>query len=667
MQRLAVFIGALAIALATAGSYLGASFLADMIERGSAETVTKALKDEGFDWARIRTDGLIVHMSGEAPDEAGRFKALAIVKNTVNEARVEDAITIATPADLYAPKFSLELLRNGDGISLIGLLPQKTGRNRVLNSIDDVDDETHVTDMLETADYPEPDGWVEALEYALSSLRLLPRSKISVTPSDVVIIAITDSQAEKTKIESDLNSASPAGLNVTLKISAPRPVITPFSLRLTMGVDGTRFDSCSADSEAARSRILLSAQAAGAPKDTPCVVGLGVPSPRWAEAVEYGIQAIMELDGGSLTFSDADITIVATEQTRQIDFDRIVHNLEQALPDVFSVHAILPPKPDLEGDGSEPEKPEFMATKSPEGLVQMRGRLRDNRTQTSINNFAKAQFGGDNVHDTTRIDSSLPDGWPIRVLAGLEALAKLHHGMLMVQDETLEVRGISDHPDRRTEITQILADKLGDVIPYTISVTYEESLNREIILPTPEECVASVNAILSKQQIIFAPSSTSIEADAINVVESIAEAMTDCSDVPMEIGGHTDSQGREAMNLTLSQARAEAVLDALLSLEVLTTHLSAKGYGESKPIADNDTEEGRRANRRIEFLLIKDEQQEATGEEPTAQAETNAEAATGDADTAAPESETPETAADEATAPAAGAENENQEDSNGQD
>ena len=58
------------------------------------------------------------------------------------------------------------------------------------------------------------------------------------------------------------------------------------------------------------------------------------------------------------------------------------------------------------------------------------------------------------------------------------------------------------------------------------------------------------------------------------------------------------------MNLTLSQTRAEAVIDALLSRRVLTKSLVAKGYGETSPIADNKTEEGREANRRIEFQLI---------------------------------------------------------------
>jgi OOP family OmpA-OmpF porin len=78
----------------------------------------------------------------------------------------------------------------------------------------------------------------------------------------------------------------------------------------------------------------------------------------------------------------------------------------------------------------------------------------------------------------------------------------------------------------------------------------------------------------------------------------------------MEIGGHTDSQGRETMNQQLSQARARSVLEALRARRVLTSNITAKGYGESQPIADNDTDSGREENRRIEFKLIRLETQD---------------------------------------------------------
>ena len=58
------------------------------------------------------------------------------------------------------------------------------------------------------------------------------------------------------------------------------------------------------------------------------------------------------------------------------------------------------------------------------------------------------------------------------------------------------------------------------------------------------------------------------------------------------------------MNQQLSQARADAVLNAIMARRVLTSNLTAKGYGETQPIADNGTEAGREANRRIEFRLV---------------------------------------------------------------
>ncbi|MGR3492364.1 MAG: OmpA family protein, partial [Shimia sp.] len=93
-----------------------------------------------------------------------------------------------------------------------------------------------------------------------------------------------------------------------------------------------------------------------------------------------------------------------------------------------------------------------------------------------------------------------------------------------------------------------------------------------------------------------------------------AEVLRECADPAIEVAGHTDSQGREEMNLELSQARAEAVVTALREERILAEGLQARGYGEARPIADNDTAEGREANRRIEFTLIAEADLEDVGE-----------------------------------------------------
>jgi len=614
MQRLAVFFGAIILALAASLSFLLANLTADYVETTTAARVREKLVMEGFDWVSVRTDGLLVHLSGAAPDEANRFKALAAVKRIINGKRVRDHIKVVDPDSLHPPRFSLEVLRNGDGISLIGLLPAKPGQKNILQSIRRIAAGAKISDMLETADYPAPKGWSAALKFSLDSLQMLPRSKISVTPTKVTVTASADSQDEKHRIESSLRMNKPDGVALDMRIAAPRPVITPFSLRLTKDAKGLRFDSCSADTAKSIALIVEAARKAGLTGDAGCRIGLGAPSPHWTEAVVRAIGALDALGGGDLTFSDADITLVAPASTKQLDFDRIVHRLEQNLPDVFSVHAILPPKPVAEGGSAKIEKPEFLATLSPEGLVQMHGRLRNLRTRKAVDGFARSLFGWDKVDDATRISAALPDGWPKRIMAGLEALSRLHNGILTVTPDLLEIRGTADREEARTEVTQILSEAIEDEGRFKIDIKYEPALNRQKELPSPQECVDTINGILKEKKITFAPSSARIDAKSMDVVQKIADVVENCPNVKMEIAGYTDSQGRESMNLALSQARAEAVLDTLLSLDVLTTNLTAKGYGEADPIADNSTEEGRKANRRIEFHLIGDKPKKAKGE-----------------------------------------------------
>ena len=71
----------------------------------------------------------------------------------------------------------------------------------------------------------------------------------------------------------------------------------------------------------------------------------------------------------------------------------------------------------------------------------------------------------------------------------------------------------------------------------------------------------------------------------------------------MTIEGHTDSVGSDSFNLALSEARAEAGADYLIARGVQPERLFPVGFGETRPIADNDTAEGRRQNRRLEFVL----------------------------------------------------------------
>lgn len=604
-MRISSIILILATFLIAGGvSTFGAMRAADFIEKRSLADVTDALVANDHAWVAVHVDGLQVELTGTAPDEATRFRALGVTNSIVDAERVIDSMDVVDAAAITAPKFSIEILRNDAGVSLIGLIPSSTDRVEIISSIEQLANGVRVTDMLDAADYPAPDGWDDALRFGLNALRTLPKSKISITGERVAVTAISGSIEEKRKIEADLVRRAPQGMALVTNITAPRPVITPFTLRFLIDGEVTRFDACSADTEKTHATIIKAALAAGLNGKTDCTIGLGVPTPSWGAAVASGIAALKDMGGGTITYSDADITLVALDTTPQSTFDRVVGELEAALPEVFSLHSVLPEAVRIDGTGEGAGPPEFVATRSPEGQVQLRGRVTDARTRNAVDSYARARFGSQAVYGATRLDQELPDGWPLRVLAGIEALAELSHGSVVVQENFVDVRGVTGNPDASASIARLLSEKLGASENYAIDVTYEKKLDPVAGLLKPAECVDEINAVLLDRKISFAPGSAELDTGGRAVVDRLAEILNGCDKAKIEIAGHTDSQGREEMNQSLSQSRADAVLQGLIAKRVLTSGLTSVGYGEATPIADNDSEEGREANRRIEFTLI---------------------------------------------------------------
>jgi OOP family OmpA-OmpF porin len=90
------------------------------------------------------------------------------------------------------------------------------------------------------------------------------------------------------------------------------------------------------------------------------------------------------------------------------------------------------------------------------------------------------------------------------------------------------------------------------------------------------------------------------------VLDRVAASLKDWPEIRVEVGGYTDSKGSDGYNRRLSERRAQAVRDYLISKGIGASRLSAKGYGESDPIASNDTEAGRAKNRRVELKKMGD-------------------------------------------------------------
>jgi OOP family OmpA-OmpF porin len=114
-----------------------------------------------------------------------------------------------------------------------------------------------------------------------------------------------------------------------------------------------------------------------------------------------------------------------------------------------------------------------------------------------------------------------------------------------------------------------------------------------------------VGTVVRLKNIYFDYSKASLKKESFIELEKVVTFLNENPTVEIEIQGHTDSDGPDAANLSLSQSRSQSVVNYIISQGISSGRLRAKGFGETKPIDSNQTPEGRANNRRVEFTVLK--------------------------------------------------------------
>jgi outer membrane protein OmpA-like peptidoglycan-associated protein len=133
-------------------------------------------------------------------------------------------------------------------------------------------------------------------------------------------------------------------------------------------------------------------------------------------------------------------------------------------------------------------------------------------------------------------------------------------------------------------------------------------LNVLEIEPMKQEVVASeMFEKINKEGYIalyinFETGKSDIKPESQPIIDQLSAMLIQNPTLKISIEGHTDNAGGETVNQKLSESRAKSVMNALISKNIDISRLKYKGWGQSKPIADNNTEEGRAKNRRVEIL-----------------------------------------------------------------
>lgn len=318
-------------------------------------------------------------------------------------------------------------------------------------------------------------------------------------------------------------------------------------------------------------------------------VARGAPA-NYAASTAFAVGQLAELTKGSTEVAPTGYTIAGEPKDRAA-YGRLEEALKSAMPQGVRLAAdrLVAPAP----------SPYRFALSSSGGKATIEGFLPDAAAKAKLLEALRARFAG-GVTDRVELAPGAPGGFVDAVLALLPGLSRLTDGGFELSGSQVALKG-----GVLTEaIGRQVVDRLKGLLPagFTLAAT-----GPTILPPPPQVDSATCQALLSKVQtgekILFETGKARLDERSIGVLDALVGGSLACMNARITVEGHTDSDGDPAANQALSEARAAAVVDYLRAAGIDQRRLTAVGYGETHPVASNDTPEGKQKNRRIDFRV----------------------------------------------------------------
>jgi OOP family OmpA-OmpF porin len=492
----------------------------------------------------LRFDGKAWRLSGAvATAEAGEALRTAFAASPLAKS---GALDLKVPAPVVATisPYAFTAEKTADGVVLSGYVPDAATRTALLAGLTG-----KVTDRTALG-AGAPTDFAASAKAALVAVAELQKGSVGLRGSDWTFSGTVATGAEKQGLEAALAKVATPRWSIAIQAADAPPLVSPFLWSAEKSDTGAITLKGYVPSATLR-QALLSDAGANATDNT--LVGSGEPKD-FARSAEAGLKALVALKSGKVAFDGSTWSLVGQPADGEA-----LDNARAAVASLGSAIAVTlsPPPAAAPEPVAEPVAPVAEVVPAPAAEPAP---VAEPEAQPEAPAAAEvAPPAADAAPDAAATETQSP--------AAAAPAAEP-------------------------------APQLAAVEPNAVTPAPAEP-----VTPPLEICNATVGRIAARNAIVFASGKAVLLKESAAALDELATDLNACPKVIVNVEGHTDADGDADANLALSVARAEAVVDQLIARGISADRLYAVGYGESLPIASNDTKAGKQANRRIAFTL----------------------------------------------------------------
>lgn len=528
------------------------------------------------------SDGSIA-IEGRAPDLATYDALAATMRGPLPQGMTLARFAVRPPV---ASPFFWSASREEGTLRITGYVPSEEARAEVGTVLAAALPGIHLRDDARLADgAPSTDLWLKAVRYAGRVLATAQQLRVTLSDSAIAIDGVAPTFKAFDALTA-LRKTPPEGFQVTrFAVEPPRAV--PFTWSVERTPDGVRLSGYVPSDEARR--LLQDAVRnafPGVPVQDDMRLAAGGPAPEvWGAQASFAVAQLAKLRVGTAEATGT-VLELSGEAADSAAFVSVMTAVA-GVPSSFSVNT----------DKLEPPRisPYVFAVRRDRDGLTISGFYPDEKTHAALKTLLDGNFLKEKVNDLSAIGSGAPAGFLAAASEGLAALARMNSGELSLTDTQLRLTGSALHAGATREIEDEL--KHGLKPPFTADTALDVALPGPLV--GARECQSLLSELMGRGTILFDTGSARIDRQSRGLLDHLIFVLQRCPSAVVEVAGHTDAMGDAAGNQRLSQARAQAVVNALVEAGIHRDRLSALGFGATQPIAPNDTEAGRAQNRRI--------------------------------------------------------------------